>query len=188
MAALQIRTTNQGKLIYSDRGTGVSTDLSVFEPQITDGFFMVGHFGQPNHQNQMNGTVPLIKPLDPSAVAPPADYQSMWSDQGSGGSQDVTFWKVIPPSGYVALGDIVNIGYNKPDEYVSRVYRCVRRDLAAQGIFDRSVWTDKGSGASKDGSMWYVESTTEGITGYFKVQSGYVEPNATEASCLLPGK
>ena len=185
MAALQILTTNKGKLIYSDRGTGANTDLSVFQPVIPNDFFIVGHFGQPNHQNQMNGTVPVIKPLDPTAVAPPETFESMYSDQRSGGSQDVTFWRVIAPPGYVALGDIVNIGYNPPPASIKDIYRCVRADLVKPGEIDRSVWTDRGSGASKDGSVWYVQPTTEGITGYFKVQSGYSPLHAVYAQCLI---
>ena len=186
-AALQILTTNQGKLIYSDRGTGADTDLSVFQPDIPNGYYMIGHFGQPNHQNSMNGVVPLIKPLDGSAVAPPSSFESMYSDQGSGGDQDVTFWRVIAPPGYVAVGDIVNIGYNPPPASIKDIYRCVRSDLVAQGVINRSVWTDRGSGASKDGSMWYVQPSTQGITGYFKVQRGYNAPGSVYAQCLLPG-
>jgi len=172
-------------MIYSDRGTGADTDLAVFEPVIPDGFFMVGHFAQPNHQGSMNGTVPLVKPLDPAALAAPVGFESYYSDRGSGGDQDVTFFRVIPPAGYVALGDIVAIGYApNPPAYVKNIYRCVRQDLVKQGEFNRSVWTDKGSGADKDGSVWYVHPTTEGVTGYFKVQSGYSIPSAYLAQCL----
>jgi len=184
MAALQILTTNEGTKVYTDGGTGAGADLAVFQPTIPEGFFMVGHFGQPNYQG-MNGTVPLIKPLDPTAVAPPASYQNMWSDQGSGGGTDVTFWRVVPPPGYVALGDIVNVGYNPPPASIKDIYRCVRADLVEQGRFDRPVWNDGGSGASRDGSMWYVQATTQGVTGYFKVQSGYGIPDAVYAQCLL---
>ena len=186
MSALQILTTNEGKRIYGDQGTGAHRDLTVFQPEIPEGFFMVGHYGQPNYQN-MNGTVPLIKPLDPTAVAPPSTFESMYNDQGSGGDQDVTFWRVIAPPGYVALGDIVNIGYGPPPASIKEIYRCVRADLVKQGVINRSVWTDGGSGASQDGSVWYVQPTTQGITGYFKVQRGYSAPESVYAQCLLDG-
>ena len=51
MSALQILTTNEGKRIYGDQGTGAHRDLTVFQPEIPEGFFMVGHYGQPNYQN-----------------------------------------------------------------------------------------------------------------------------------------
>ena len=182
---LEILTTNEGSRIYTDSGTGANSDLSVFIPKIPNGYYMVGHFGQPNYQSQMTGTVPLIKPLDATAVAAPVSFEAMYSDQGSGGNQDVTFWRVIAPPGYVALGDIVNIGYGPVPNSVKDIYRCVRYDLVRQGTINRSVWTDSGSGADRDGSMWYVQPTTEGITGYFKVQRGYAAPDNVYAQCLV---
>ena len=109
MAALKIITTSKGKQIYTDKGTGADTDVSVFQPDIPDGFFMVGQFAQPHDTNQMYtvNDVPLIKPLEDTAVAPSVSFQAMWNDMGSGGDQNVTFWRVIAPPGYVALGDIV---------------------------------------------------------------------------------
>ena len=134
-AALQILTTNQGRLIYTDRGTGADTDLAVFQPEIPNGFFMMGHFGQPNHQNLMNGVVPVIKPLDPAAVAPPSSFEAMYSDQGSGGDQDVTFWRVIAPPGYVAMGDIVNIGYNRGVRHFRKLRTRFRNQLISLKSF-----------------------------------------------------
>ena len=186
--SLQILTTNKGTQIYTDKGTGADTDLAVFIPDIPEGYYMVGHFGQPNHQTQMNGTVPVIKPIDPTAVAPPYNFEAMYDDRGSGGDQDVTLWRVIAPTGYTALGDIVNIGYNFPPDSIKNLYRCVRSDLVKQGEIDRSVWTDKGSGANQNGSVWYVQPSAEegGITGYFKVQKDYNPPNVIMyAKCLV---
>ena len=134
--SLQILITNEGSRVYIDSGTGADTDLAVFISKIPDGFYMVGHFGQPNHQTQMNGTVPLIKPIDATAVAPPSTFEAMYNDRGSGGDQDVTFWRVIAPPGYTALGDIVNIGYNTPPNSIKDIYRCVRSDLVKQGVID----------------------------------------------------
>jgi len=94
----------------------------------------------------------------------------------------VTFWGVITPPCYVALGDIVSIGYGEPPPSMIEIYRCVRADLVEQGFFDRAVWTDKGSDAHRDGSLFYVQPNTQGVTGYFKVQNGYSTPNV----CAVP--
>ena len=53
----------------------------------------------------MKETVPLVKPLVNSAIKPPADFQWVWNDKYNGGDKDISFWRVIPQPGYVAIGD-----------------------------------------------------------------------------------
>ena len=57
----------------------------------------------------------------------------MRSDQGSGGDQDVTFWRVIALPSNVALGDIVNIRYGELSNSIRDIYCCVRADLMEKG-------------------------------------------------------
>ena len=83
---------------------------------------MVGHIGQPNHDGQMDGVLPVIKPIDSTAVAQPASFEAMWADHKTGGDQDVTFWRVIAPPGYVAVGDIVVLGYDYPPASITNTY------------------------------------------------------------------
>ena len=103
-ASFQIATTYEADRIYTDSGTGASQDLSVWQPKLLSGYYMIGHFGQRNHADILGGPIPIVKPIASGIFAAPASFEQMWKDSGSGGSQDVAFWRVIAPPGYTALG------------------------------------------------------------------------------------
>ena len=180
---LEILTTWESKCIYTDNNSGANEDLAVFSPVIPSGYYMVGHFAQQDHSTFMKGTVPLVKPLVDGAVKPPEHFEEVWNNKGSGGGEDVSFWRVIPPPGYVAVGDVINLGYNSPED-LKKTYACINADLVVQGTIGPEIWNDKGSGADQDGSMWAIQPITEGVTGTFVVQSGYSQPADVYAQCL----
>ena len=180
---LEILTTWEGTQIYKDNGTGAAKDLAVFSPVIPTGYYMVGHFAQQDHSTFMKGTVPLVKPLVDGAIKPPLDFEQVWNDKHSGGAQDVSFWRVIPPPGYVAVGDVINLGYCPP-ESLRQTYACIKADLVVQGKIGPEIWDDKGSGADEDGSVWAIQPINHGVTGTFVVHCGYCPPPAIYAQCL----
>lgn len=90
---------------------------------------------------------------------------------------------MIAPPGYVALGDVISVGYDSPTN-LSKKYACIKSDYVVQGCFAYEIWGDNGSGASQDGSMWAVTPTTNGVAGHMKVQSGYSMPSSVYAQCL----
>ena len=185
MAQLEICTAQDGERIYTDKLTGARQDLAVFEPKIPDGYYMVGHYGQRDHAHFMKGTIPLVKPLYEGVIAPPMGFEQVWNDKGRGlnfAAKDVSFWRVIPPPGYVALGDVISLGYDPPSDSLKEKYACIRDDLTIEGKIGESIWRDCGCGAKLDGSLWSVQPTIQGVAGYFKVQQGYDPP--TYAHCL----
>ena len=185
MAQLEILTTQYGKCIYTDKCTGAHEDLSVFEPSIPDGFYMVGHYSQQDHAGFMKGMIPLVKPLYEDRIAPPISFEQEWNDKGCIlAAQDVSFWRVVAPPGYVALGDVISIGHDPPPDSLKEKYACIRDDLTIEGKIGDLIWKDRGSGAALDGSLWSVQPTVQGVTGYFKVQQGYNPPTNDYAHCL----
>ena len=179
-AALDILTTQNGHRFYTDRGTGARLDLAVFQPSIPSGYYMLGHFAQRDHDNFMKGTSPLVKPLINGAISHPTHYIQIWNDKGTGGRQDASFWRPIPPPGYVCLGDLVNLGYSPPTHLTSS-YACVRYDLVETATSGNLIWNDRKSGGREDTSMWAVQPLTashDGIAGFFKVVKGYNRPGA----------
>ena len=180
---LEILTTWESTRLYIDRGTGSKKDLAVFSPVIPSGYYMVGHFAQRDHSTMMKGTVPLVKPLVDGAIKPLVDFQLIWHDKGTWGHKDVSFWRVIPPPGYVAIGNVINLGYDPPRE-LKKTYACINADLVVQGKIGPEIWNDKGSKAKSDVSIWAIQPITEGVTGTFLVQSGYSQPADVYAQCL----
>ena len=114
-------------------------------------------------------------------VKPPVGYNLMWNDEDSQRSQAVSFWQVVPPTGYVALGDVAYAGYNKPPNEFTNKYARIPEGLVALGkLNDGPIWTDKGSGAKLALSIWQVENGDQagdwGLAGFFKAQSNYSKP------------
>ena len=183
-ASFQIATTYEAVRIYTDSGTGASQDLSVWQPKIPSGYYMIGHFGQRDHADVLKGPIPIVKPIASGVFAAPASFERMWKDSGSGGTQDVAFWRVIAPPGYTALGDVISANSYDPPNNLKAIYACIRSDLVEQGKIGYSIWADHGSGAGEDGSMWSVQPVPNGVTGFMRVQSGYSPPDAVYAQCL----
>ncbi|MCP6675401.1 hypothetical protein NL520_28805, partial [Klebsiella pneumoniae] len=46
-----------------DSGSGASEDLAVFNPSTSNGYKMVGQFGQRNHASVADGHTPIFKDL-----------------------------------------------------------------------------------------------------------------------------
>lgn len=181
MSGLTVVTSSALTRVYTDVDTGADMELSVFQAalfQIPHGFFIIGQAaaGQTSAKNPPTSSIILVKPSKPEMVAEPVHFEEVWNDKGTGGSEHGSFWRVVPPKGYVALGDLVINGYDRPTSAIKSKYACIRDDLVVPGLMDPSpIWQDKGSGADRDGSLWQVHG--EGLGGFFKVQSGYSMPD-----------
>ncbi|UCG43860.1 MAG: Vps62-related protein [candidate division WOR-3 bacterium] len=130
-------------------------------PAVTDGFRPLGTLATPEFRHVGEEWAVVVKAKRGSdALRPPDDYRLLWSSEGvrprwrdkydSPGS----FWLPVPPTGYRALGIVVQQGFGKPslDDVV-----CVRQDLTAPGELGGSVVTRQGrpdSWAGKDGTLW----------------------------------
>ncbi len=152
--ALEVVNAPGAYRIYTDSGTGSDMDLAVFQPWLPSGYYMIGHFAQRNHGASPDQAIQIIKPLVSDAVRPPSYSVQTWNDRGTGGHQDVSFWRVECPYGYVALGHVICVGYHDPTSAIQSLYRCVRRDLTVKGGAGPLIWWDRGSGGHNDGSLW----------------------------------
>lgn len=184
-AALSVITASKLTRVYQDNGTGANKDLAVFQADlatIPDNYYMIGQIAVPFHTNMLpESSVFLVAPLRyEEVIKPPVGYNLFWKDVGTGGSQDGSFWQVVPPVGYVALGDVACDGYNQPSEEFTKKFACIREDLVLPGLLnDDPLWTDKVSGGKTDVSLWRVENGVHGpygLAGFFKVQPNYNKP------------
>lgn len=184
-ALFDVLTVPRVQKIYADDGTNDRKPVSVFGAQldsIPEGAYMIGHVAVPEHVNNIpTSSVVLVKPLvekdesgDPVFMAP-LGYEQIWNDQHTGGTLNGSFWRVEPPFGYVALGDVACDGYDQPSSEFTAKYACIRRDLLSEGVVDStSLWTDQGSGAQMSVSIWKVDG--DGLGGLFIAHSRYDKP------------
>lgn len=164
MSQLYTTTTASFSTRWNDRGSGASRDGGFWHPNSQGdmrplGSVAVAHYNDINGNNSVRlyGPGPSAGPgLGP--VADPTGYNQVWKDEKSGAAKDGSFWRPIPPNGYVALGDVAQSGWSAPS--TNDVW-CVRADLVKQGSFgSNSVWDDKKSGAKTDVSVWEIRSST----------------------------
>ncbi|KAK1244101.1 hypothetical protein MKX08_002239 [Trichoderma sp. CBMAI-0020] len=154
---------------WNDRGSGASRDGGFWHPSPQGDMRPLGSVAVP-HYNDINGynTARLYGPSScsgaasasgPGPVASPTGYTQIWKDEKSGAAKDGSFWRPIPPNGYVALGDVAVSGWS-PAPSTNDVW-CVRVDLIKQGSFgSNSVWDDRKSGAKNDVSVWEIRHST----------------------------
>ena len=113
---------------------GDITDMdsaAFYRPVAPDGFHAMGHYGQQGH-GAPSGWMFVARELEPGALAKPLDYELIGQPSG-----DCSFWKPIPPPGYVCLGFVAQTGLEKPD---AEEIRCLREDLAAPGKLGKKIW------------------------------------------------
>ncbi len=186
--ALEVIDASGAHRIYTDRGTGSDQDLAVFQPNLPSGYYMMGHFRQRNHGGSPDQAIQIIKPLVSGAVTAPSYSLQTWNDRGTGGDQDVSFWHVVCPDGYVALGDVISLGYHDPTDGIKSKYGCVRADLTKNCCEGGLLWWDRGSGGDNDGSLWHTQCRPFGTlnyrASYFQAQYGYGAPPAARFNCL----
>lgn len=194
LSKLGVLTAPNVQKIYWDKGTGAHTDISVFGAElesIPEGAYTIGQVAVPAHTDAVpTSTVVLVQPLVEKdhfgdLIKPPTDYELLWRDRGSGGQQEGSFWRVEAPLGYVALGDVACNGYDPPSPQFTAKYACIRGDLLSEGVVNPvPVYTDRGSGAPMDVSIWNVEG--KGLGGFFIAHTGFNKP--TRQVFILPTK
>lgn len=182
---LDLLTATKVVKIWDDYGTSAKYSVSLWQAKedvIPEGAYMVGQVAVPAQVGAVPpSSVILVKPLVESdaygkLVVRPRGYEFVWNDKGSGSKEDCSFWRVLPPSGYEALGDVACKGYNEPSKELTAKYACIRKDLLRGGVVDPSpVWSDVGSGAPLCLSIWNVIGN--GIGGFYKAQEGYTKPS-----------
>jgi len=124
---------------WNDSGSGLPIDGSYWHPVTTNGFKALGSLGFAGYYDPAgkHGVMVLKAKSGSNALAAPVDYTLVWGDQGSGASNDGSFWLPVPPTGYKAMGIVAQSGYNKPslDDVV-----CVREDLTIPGEAGDLIW------------------------------------------------
>ena len=110
-------------------------------------------------------------PTNPPAVAAPEDYTLVARTSDTGEFKNRSLWRPVPPSGYVAMGDVIHSPANPQDSQQSKPSRdkvwCVRQDLVKQGAYvaDVPVWASTNSGAQGNASFWEVSVKPNDFAG-----------------------
>ncbi|KAF8909608.1 FDS protein [Mucidula mucida] len=129
-------------------------DISVWRPNLDTDWYYLGQGAESNWDHAPLGII--IHALEPDALRDVVGWERVWDDAGSHKSTDFALWRGIPPNeDYVVVGGIFSTkpDWAEPDSEQKRGIKAIRRNLL---VMDDTfqVWNDKGTHASKDGSVW----------------------------------
>lgn len=196
---LLISFTSEFLPLWNDKGSGARSAVSLWRPSTASDalnpFFSLGDIAV-NHYRNINqrkvvAVVSDANKVEGTALRPPVDYQLVWHDEGTGARSNASIWRPIPPEGYVAMGLVYGVNYDKPSRHA---VRCVREDLVVPSKVGELIWNDKGSGSTNDLSAWSItpHDAPAGeiylAPGTFTASNSYARPNiATYSLRLIPG-
>ncbi len=158
---LLINFTSEFLPLWSDKGSGAHKDVGLWRPSTTSDelspFFSLGDVAVGHHDNiNRSKIVPVVSDVNKvngTALRAPLDYQLVWHDKGTGALGNLSIWRPLPPQGYVAMGLVCGVAYDKPS---TSAMRCVREDLVQTAQVGDLIWDDKGSGATQNLNTWSI--------------------------------
>lgn len=166
--AIDLAVTSRFGWVWDDRGSGANRDGAFFVPQMNifdwlAGWRILAQVGRPGYASIDNQTTALIARganASDQMLKAPVDFQLIWKDKGSGAKADGSVWRPVPPEGYVALGDVFQGSWDKPNP---ASYACVRKEFGGrryvrEAEIGSSIWDDRGSGADADVAVWRVQA------------------------------
>ncbi len=116
-----------------------------------------------------------------------SNFKLMWNDGGSGADRDGAFYRTQPPSGFFSVGDYGQNNYGEPSGIVI-VVRAINDDprnpLLTPPVDYIRIWTDRGSGADRDGSFWQPVPLNGYVCIGSVVQRGYAKPDVPNYRCI----
>lgn len=184
-----------------DKKSGGRYDGAFYNPNFDqlgsdyDDFYFLGSYGMSSYSTP-TGPMLLVRDLaNPSnpALKLADDFTLIWTDKGSGASQDGSFWlPTCNDSNYKALGTVCVRDHSKPDPKTMRVV-LVRKDLVDSGAIGAFVWDDEKTGADKDFGAWaiqidsvYVDSSNILIApGCFVGVASHTQPTSASNANVL---
>lgn len=118
------------------------------------------------------------------------NYTLAYEDKGSGGDQDLSIYTPEAPTGYYLIGGYAQGDYGKPSGCVLAVKPSAASTEKANELLMspakwQLVWTDKGSGAVMDGSLWHPVPPNNNYVCIGSVgKAGYTSPSIPNYRCL----
>lgn len=180
--------------IYTDKETGADLDVAIYEPEVPEGWFFLGHLARrmPGSYEYTNPSVyeraptaVIVQPEgDPSVISSVEPelrsnngWQPLWTDQHSGGKQNIEIYSFAPTQkdpNYVPMGLFASIvssyGEDPTRKPMWSKLVAVHIDLiATASVRAGEIWNDRDSGA--DGNGIWRDISLWGMTGSGLVSS-----------------
>eukprot|EP01083_Nonionella_stella_P200588 734450_1 len=170
-SGIQVRATTDYEWKWDDRGSGADKDGSFWKPITSSGESFISYVNTVGNTAPIGEVSYVITSAPEGVLKEPVGAEWIWSDAGSGGDIDISWYVLIPPDGYTCFGDYIVTKWVTPWEG----YKCIRNDYVntVTATID-GVWDDRGSGADKDGKAYRIN-----VNGYpykyYKMTHGWFD-------------
>lgn len=111
-------------------------------------------------------------------------FELQWNDRGSGADMDGAFWRPVK-AGYFPVGDLVVDNYEDANEM--RGSLVVKNGVAGatqKPVDFKRVWTEAGSGADQQGSIWQPIPPKGYVAMGCVAQRGHDKPDTNAIRCI----
>lgn len=180
---LEIGFTSSFGYLWDDKKSRADTDASMWRPQAQDHFYPLGDFAQRGYDDPSgNAVVAVVRGTRDDTLRPPTGFTKLWDSHfGILFGLDVgSFWRPIPPDGYVALGLVCSPSLDDPPS--TDVVRCVRKDLVVSAFAGDVAWSTAGSGGFPPlpaFSTWSVQAQTAPAGHAYFAPGTFIGTNST---------
>jgi hypothetical protein len=176
----------------SDAGSRADMNLTVYKPVNQDRYYWLGHSGN------IDGLI-MVRPLVPGAALKVESENfgdPVWTDAGSGKPYGYSLWRINPPDpSYRALGSIARLrkektDWDKPRPEEIKGLVVLHKSLCTDGTIGKMIWSDAGTGARQDGSVWQIlPKDKDGISAHtFHPHDRHSRPAGQDARVYVIAK
>ena len=163
---LQLNTTANYNWIYNDDGTLADRDVTIWRPQPSDAsYFIIGDYAQGNYSPAVGASL-IVRPINDDPANPlikaPVDFSLVWNNHGAWGGYWGSIWYPVPPDGYITIGFVASSDYDKPK---LTNFACLRRDLCELTDGGEGIWSDEGSGANMNVTLFSIVGVPNAFVG-----------------------
>ncbi|KAJ7791539.1 hypothetical protein B0H14DRAFT_2395548 [Mycena olivaceomarginata] len=172
------------KKMAEDRGSGAEIDLSSWSPTLEEGWYYLGESPSIVHRYTTAPTSIVVCPMQPDAVRPIVTWERVWN------YRNYALWRgVAPGENYIVVGGIfTNSGNSPPDGHQKDRIVALRRDLVVMDDVTL-LWTNAGSQATADGSVWKAIGMGGNIEPNVLIPTlGHNAPPRDQSICLNKDK
>ncbi len=150
-------------LNWDDSGSGADLDGYFFIPNAKNSEFIIGGHASGKRSSKYHCVTTVSEATGnpketPVLLVAPVDWKRIWKDSGSGATKDGSFWQAIPPDdNYKCIGSVSQLTHNQKPQLAN--YRCVHISLTDKIDAASVVWSDKGTGAEQQVTIFNLPNT-----------------------------
>jgi hypothetical protein len=158
---------------WKDKGIVADLEGYFFKPQLPKDYFYIGGYGAQKESGKHCVKIARSSPSNPktakSLLVPPKEWTLIWRSVGSNARNHGSMWRAVPPSkDYTCIGSIARTGYDKPN---LPNYRCVRSILVDKVSSSTIVWSDEGSNADEEVTVFKLPNSNSFVAVKGRMES-----------------